>query len=39
MPDEEMRMELPPIYENNILKDHTLFQIQLKQEVFDKEEL
>ena len=39
MPDEEKRMEMPTIYQNNILRDHTLFQIQLKHEVFDKQEL
>ena len=38
MPDEEKRTELPTKYQNNILRDHTLFQIQLKQKVFDKEE-
>lgn len=38
MPDEEYRLELPTEYPNNILRDHTLFQVQLK-EVFDKQEL
>ena len=38
MPDEEKRKELPTKYQNNILRDHTLFQLQFKQEVFDKQE-
>ena len=38
MTDEEQRMELPTKYRNNILRDRTLFQAQLK-EVFDKQEL
>ena len=32
-------MELPTKYQSNILRDHILFQVQLKQEVFDKQEL
>ena len=32
-------MELPTKYRDNILRDHTLFQVQLKQEVFDKQDL
>ena len=30
MPDKEKRMELPTIYQNNILRDHTLFQNPIK---------